>query len=124
LLLFGFGVGPLLWAPLSEVYGRRPAVLAPYFIAAIFSLGTATAKDTQTVLLTRFFAGLFGSAPVTNTGGVLSDIWSPEERGAAIVGYALAVVGGPVLGPIVGGAIVQSYLGWRWTEYVSSPVER
>lgn len=119
LLLFGFGLGPLIWAPLSEVYGRKPAVLAPYFIAAIFSFGTAAAKDIQTIMLTRFFAGLFSSAPITNTGGVLSDIWSAEERGAAIVGYAMAVVGGPVLGPIVGGAIVQSYLRWRWTEYVS-----
>lgn len=70
-------------------------------------------------MITRFFAGFFGSAPVTNTGGVLSDIWSPEQRGAAIVGYAMAVVGGPVIGPIAGGAICQSYLGWRWTEYVS-----
>ncbi|KAK3044167.1 hypothetical protein LTS18_002008, partial [Coniosporium uncinatum] len=40
-------------------------------------------------------------------------------RGIAIVGYAMAVVGGPTLGPIVGGAIVQSYLRWRWTEYVT-----
>ncbi|GAD96589.1 MSF drug transporter, putative [Paecilomyces variotii No. 5] len=119
LLLFGFGLGPLIWAPLSEVYGRKPAVLAPYFIAAIFSFGTAAAKDIQTIMLTRFFAGLFSSAPITNTGGVLSDIWSAEERGAAIVGYAMAVVGGPVLGPIVGGAIVQSYLRWRWTEYIT-----
>jgi MFS family permease len=93
-------------------------VLAPYFIAGIFSFGSATAKDLQTIMITRFFTGFFGSAPVTNTGGVLSDIWSTEERGAAIVGYAMAVVGGPVLGPIVGGAIVQSYLGWRWTQYV------
>ncbi|KAF9892550.1 hypothetical protein FE257_001659 [Aspergillus nanangensis] len=119
LLLFGFGLGPLVWAPLSEVYGRKPAVLAPYFIAAIFSFGTATAKDLQTIMLTRFFTGFFGSAPVTNTGGVLSDLWTAEERGAAIVGYAMAVVGGPVLGPIVGGAICQSYLGWRWTQYIT-----
>lgn len=119
LLLFGLGLGPLVWAPLSEVFGRKPAVLAPYFIAAIMSFGTATAKDLQTVMLTRFFTGFFGSAPVTNTGGVLSDIWTPEQRGAAIVGYAMAVVGGPVLGPIVGGAVVQSYLHWRWTQYVS-----
>ncbi|CEJ58968.1 Putative Synaptic vesicle transporter SVOP and related transporters [Penicillium brasilianum] len=119
LLLFGLGLGPLVWAPLSEVYGRKPAVLAPYFIAAIMSFGTATAKDLQTIMLTRFFTGFFGSAPVTNTGGVLGDIWSPEERGVAIVGYAMAVVGGPVLGPIVGGAIVQSYLHWRWTEYIT-----
>jgi len=73
-------------------------VLAPYFIAACFAFGTASAKDIQTVLITRFFAGLFGSAPVTNTGGVLGDIWSPEHRGTAIVGYAFAVVGGPTLG--------------------------
>ncbi|PLB43885.1 putative MSF drug transporter [Aspergillus steynii IBT 23096] len=119
LLLFGFGLGPLVWAPLSEVYGRKPAVLLPYFIAAIFSFGTATAKDLQTIMLTRFFAGFFGSAPITNTGGVLSDIWTAEQRGAAIVGYAMAVVGGPVLGPIAGGAICQSYLGWRWTEYLT-----
>lgn len=119
LLLLGFGFGPLIWAPLSELYGRKPAVLVPYFIAAIFSFGTATAKDIQTVLITRFFAGFFSSAPITNTGGVLGDIWSPDQRGAAIVGYAMAVVGGPILGPIVGGAIVQSYLGWRWTELVS-----
>ncbi|KAJ5832233.1 hypothetical protein N7474_000544 [Penicillium riverlandense] len=119
LLLFGLGLGPLVWAPLSEVYGRKPAVLAPYFIAAIFSFGTATAKDLQTIMITRFFTGFFGSAPVTNTGGVLADIWTPEQRGAAIVGYAMAVVGGPVVGPIAGGAIVQSYLRWRWTEYIT-----
>lgn len=68
LLLFGFGVGPLVFAPLSEVYGRKSAVLAPYFIAAIFSFATATAKDFQTIMLTRFFCGVFGSAPITNTG--------------------------------------------------------
>lgn len=61
---------------------------------------------------------MFGSAPVTNTGGVLGDIWSPEQRGTAIVGYSFAVIGGPTLGPIAGGAIVSSYLRWRWTEYV------
>jgi MFS family permease len=100
LLLFGFGIGPLLWAPLSEVYGRKVAVLIPYFTSAIFSLGTATAKDIQTVCITRFFAGFFGSAPITNTGGVLNDLYAPDKRGLAMVGYAMAVVGGPTLGPI------------------------
>ena len=118
-LLAGFGLGPLLWGPLSEVYGRKVAVLTPYFLAAIFSFGTATGKDIQTILITRFFTGFFGAAPVTNTGGVLGDIWAPTQRGTAIVFYAFAVAGGPVIGPIIGGAMVQSYLGWRWTEYVS-----
>ncbi|KAI6805296.1 MFS general substrate transporter [Hortaea werneckii] len=119
LLLFGFGLGPLVWAPLSEVYGRKPAVLIPTFVSAIFAFGGGAAKDIQTILICRFFQGLFGSAPVTNTGGVLGDIWSAEQRGAAIVGYAMAVVGGPTLGPIVGGAICMSYLRWRWTQYIT-----
>jgi multidrug resistance protein len=119
MFLLGLGLGPLIWAPLSEIYGRKMAVLIPYFIAAIFSFACGASKDIQTIMLTRFWGGFFASAPVTNTGGVLGDIWSAEHRGVAMVGYAMAVVGGPALGPIVGGAIVQSYLGWRWTEYIT-----
>ena len=88
IFLFGFGVGPLLWAPLSEVYGRKLAVLVPMFVSACFCFGTATAKDLQTIMITRFFAGFFSSAPVTNTGGVLGDLFTADQRG-----YAIAVVG-------------------------------
>jgi DHA1 family multidrug resistance protein-like MFS transporter len=120
LFLFGFGLGPLLWAPLSEVYGRRIAVLAPMFVAICFSFATATAENLQTIMITRFFGAFFASAPVTNTGGVLGDLYSPAYRGIAMAGYAMAVVGGPVLGPIVSAAVVaQPGLGWRWTEYLT-----
>jgi multidrug resistance protein len=119
-ILLGFAFGPLIWAPLSEVYGRKTVVLVPYFIAACFTFGTGTAKDIQTVLITRFFTGFFGSAPVTNTGGVVGDIWTAKQRGSAMVLYSLSVIGGPIIGPLVGGAIVDSYLSWRWTQYVCS----
>ncbi|KAL2015168.1 hypothetical protein VTK56DRAFT_6174 [Thermocarpiscus australiensis] len=120
LFLAGFGIGPLLWAPLSEVYGRRAAVLAPMFVATCFSFGSAAAKDLQTLMLTRFFGAFFASAPVTNTGGVLGDLFGPEQRGIAMAGYAMAVVAGPALGPIVSAAVVvQPGLGWRWTEYLA-----
>ena len=98
LFLFGFGTGPLLWAPLSEVFGRKMAVLTPMFVAMCFSFGSATAKDFQTLMLTRFFGAFFASAPVTNTGGVLGDLFSPAWRALALAGYAMAVVGGPCLG--------------------------
>ncbi|KAI1033844.1 hypothetical protein LB503_010992 [Fusarium chuoi] len=124
LFLVGFGIGPLLWAPLSEVYGRRQAVLIPMFIAICFSFGSAVAKDFQTLMITRFFCAFFASAPVTNTGGVLGDLFLPSERGIAMAGYAMAVVGGPVLGPIVSAAVVQDpSLGWRWTEYLTGIVQ-
>ncbi|OCT48995.1 putative MFS-type transporter [Cladophialophora carrionii] len=124
LFLFGFGLGPLLWAPLSEVYGRKNAVLPPMFVAAMFSFGSGAAKDIQTVMITRFFAGFFASAPVTNTGGVLADLFPASQRGIAIATYAMAVVLGPVFGPIIGAAlVVQRNLGWRWTEYLTGIIQ-
>ncbi|KAL1606483.1 hypothetical protein SLS60_003887 [Paraconiothyrium brasiliense] len=88
------------------------------FVGACFSFGTAVAKDIQTVMITRFFGAFFSSAPVTNTGGVLGDLYDPSWRGIAMAGYAMAVVGGPCLGPIVSSAfVVNASLGWRWTEY-------
>ncbi|KAI1077104.1 polyamine transporter 1 [Whalleya microplaca] len=124
LFLLGFGIGPLLWAPLSEVYGRRVAVLTPMFVAICFSFGSAVAKDFQTLMLTRFWGAIFASAPVTNTGGVLGDLFTPAYRGIAMAGYAMAVVGGPTVGPIVSAAVVvQPNLGWRWTEYTTGMLQ-
>ncbi|KAL3703550.1 hypothetical protein TMatcc_010739 [Talaromyces marneffei ATCC 18224] len=90
-------------------------------MCAISSFGTATAKDTQTVLITRFFAGIGGSAPLCNTGGVLADIWPPQHRGVALLTYGMAVVAGPLLAPLVGGALVVNleHDGWRWGEYLT-----
>ncbi|CAN9170199.1 unnamed protein product [Alternaria sp. RS040] len=121
-LLLGFGFGPLVWAPLSEVYGRKWPTVAPCFISALFSFATGASKDIQSIIITRFFCGFFGAAPITCTGGVFADIWDSSQRGNAIVGYALAVAAGPVLAPIVGGAIVVCGVSWRWTEYVGVSV--
>ena len=70
LILAGFGLGPLFWGPISEIYGRKPAVLLPYFVGAMFAFAAGSAKDIQTLLITHFFLGIFTSAPVTNTGGL------------------------------------------------------
>ncbi|KAG9513031.1 MFS general substrate transporter, partial [Aureobasidium melanogenum] len=122
LLVFGFALGPMLWAPLCEVYGRKWAALAPYFVSAAFSFGTAAAKDIQTILITRFFAGVFGSSPISITGGSIIDIWSPRQRGTPMVCYGITIAAAPTLGPIIGGAFIASGCGWRWTEYLTGIV--
>jgi len=70
-------------------------------------------------MIMRFFAGVFGSAPIVNVGGVMADMFGPKTIGIAVVVYSLSIVGGPTLGPLIGGAIVTNpNMGWRWTEYI------
>ena len=108
----------LIDSRIGEIYGRRLAVFPPYFIGACFSFATGASKDLSSVLITRFFTGFFASAPVSNTGGVLGDIYSPAQRAGALAGYSMAVAGGPLLSPVVAGAMLVSGVSWRWTEYV------
>ncbi|EIM92287.1 MFS general substrate transporter [Stereum hirsutum FP-91666 SS1] len=119
LFVLGYVPGPIFFAPLSEIYGRRPAVLIPMFVFICFSAATATAKDIQTIFITRFFGGVMASSPVVNVGGGLADMFNQKERGVAVVWYSLAVIAGPTLGPIIGSAVAeQPKFGWRWTEYL------
>jgi MFS family permease len=105
---------------MSEAYGRKPSILIPILGLGLFSFATAAAKDIQTVLITRFFAGVFGGAPLSNVGGVLADVFSPVQRGPALLLWGLTITIGPLLAPIVGGALVtaEPTVGWRWAEYV------
>lgn len=123
LTLVGFAFGPLFWGPLSEVFGRKWVVLGPYFISACFAFGCGASANFQTILITRFFQGIFSGSVITNTGGLLGDIYAPKERGLALIIYTLCVVGGPLLSPLVGSAIVSSYLRWRWIMYIVGIVQ-
>ncbi|KZO98541.1 MFS general substrate transporter [Calocera viscosa TUFC12733] len=119
LFIAGYIPGPVIWAPVSEIYGRRISVVLPMTIFICLTAGTATAENLQTIMITRFFAGVMASAPVTTVGGGLADMFDQKERGTAVVFYSLAVVAGPTLGPVIGGAVSESYLGWRWTMYLT-----
>ncbi|KAK7693214.1 hypothetical protein QCA50_002780 [Cerrena zonata] len=118
LFVVGFGLGPLVFAPLSEVFGRRPVFLATYSILALFLLGCAFARSIEAMLVCRMLAGIFGSSPLTNASGVVSDIWTPRERGTASALYATAPFLGPVLGPLVSGWVAESRLGWRFNFWI------
>jgi len=90
-----------------------------FAIFAIFQVPVAVAQNLHTILICRFFGGLFGCAPLAIVGGALADFWDPVDRGIAICVFAAATFIGPVAGPIVGGFITMSYLGWRWTAWIT-----
>ncbi|PWY79746.1 MFS multidrug transporter [Aspergillus heteromorphus CBS 117.55] len=119
LVVFGFAVGPLAWSPLSELYGRKIPLFSGYLLFAIFQIPVALAKNVETILICRFLVGLFGCSPLATVGGALADYWDPVDRAVAIAMFASATFVGPVLGPIIGGFLTDSYLGWRWTAWIT-----
>lgn len=115
-------MGPFIWAPLCEVKARFISSIIPYTAGALFAFGTGASDNLQSLLINRFFTGIFCSPPVSNVGGVLADIWHDHDRDAALAAWSLAVSSGPLLGDIVDCAIVNSSLSWRWTQYISGLV--
>ncbi|KAI4849924.1 MFS general substrate transporter [Aureobasidium sp. EXF-8846] len=117
LYIVGFAVGPLIWAPASEIWGRKVSMLPAMVGLGLFSIGTAVGKNAQTIIICRFFSGVFGSAPVSNVSAALGDMYAPKPRGQAMTYYAIAVVGGPTLGPVIGSSLTVN-LGFRWPSYI------
>lgn len=120
LYVLGFAFGPILWAPFSELYGRRIPLIISSFGFSIFCIAVAVGKDLQTVLICRFFGGFMGACPLTCVGAVFADMFNNRTRGIAITVFSIAVFSGPLLAPFIGGFIDMSYLGWRWTEYITA----
>ncbi|RJE20598.1 transporter [Aspergillus sclerotialis] len=120
LFVLGFAFGPIIFGPLSELYGRKAPLFIGMFVFAIFQIPVAVARNLQTIFVCRFFGGLFASAPLAINGGLLADIFDPVDRGIAVAVFAAATFIGPVAGPVLGGFITMSYLGWRWTEYITA----
>lgn len=113
----GFAIGPACWAPLSELYGRRILFLISHGFVVAFVAASAGANSMASLLVFRFLSGTFGASPMTNSGGVIADLFPPAQRGVALSIFAAAPFMGPVLGPVLGGYVTIT-VGWRWVEAV------
>lgn len=109
LFVAGYGTGPMIWSPMSEIpqFGRNPIYIGTLAVFVAFQAPTALASNFGMLLAFRFLTGFFGS-PVLATGGAsIADIWRPKKRAYAMSIWGIAAVCGPTLGPVVGGWAVQ-----------------
>lgn len=112
--LLGYTFGPLLIAPLSELYGRAILYKTCMCFFAIFNVACAVANSLGSLVVFRFLAGIMGSCPVTLGASSIADMVPSEKRTGAMGAYVLGVALGPSIGPIVGGFLTPA-AGWRWT---------
>lgn len=112
LFLLGYCAGPLVWAPLSEFYGRRWIFYATFISYWAFNFLCAFTPNFGGLLVGRFLTGTFASAALSNSPGVLVDIWGPIDRGSAMAIFSMMTFAGPALGPVSAG-FLQLTENWR-----------
>ncbi|KAL4924249.1 MFS transporter [Aspergillus undulatus] len=115
--VLGYAVGPVLLAPLSEYFGRQPVYLVSWFLVCLFQLPLALAPNIGTLIVCRLIAGMAGGAPLTNTGGSISDLWERNQSGGPMAVYGLSSTFGPPMALVISGYIGLN-LGWRWIFWV------
>lgn len=117
IFLLGFAIGPLFFAPLSEMYGRLMVMHLSTMVFLVFTIGCAVSQTTTQMVVLRFLSGLSGSAPLALGAGILSDVWAPMDLARASAIFALGPLIGPITAPIIAGFIVQQ-LQWRWVFWI------
>ncbi|KAK7961887.1 bicyclomycin resistance protein [Apiospora aurea] len=111
--ILGFAFGPLVMAPLSEIYGRLWVYHASMVGFIVFVVACAVAPNMGALVAFRFLSGIFGSCPVTNASGSIADMIRQEGRAAAMAAVSIGPLLGPIVGPIAGGFLADAE-GWRW----------
>jgi len=113
--LVGYILGPIVFGPFSERFGRRPVILITLALYTLTQVGCALAQNIETIIIMRLFGGMFGSSPLVIVGGVLADIWDSYRRGQAMSMFSATTFLGPTLGPFIAGYMsMTGPEGWRW----------
>lgn len=118
--LLATSFGPLLIGPLSEVYGRAPVLHFSNAWFLVWNIVCCFAKTKEALIAARFMAEFGASAIYALAGGVLGDIWRPEQRGKLLGVYSLIPLLGAAIGAIANNHVVDltlAVLTMYWTDH-------
>jgi MFS transporter, DHA1 family, multidrug resistance protein len=123
LFVLGYGLGPMLFSPMSEVpyIGRTPIYLGTLAIFVAIQGATTQVTTYSSLMALRFLGGFFGSPVLATGGATCADMYAPAKRAYAISIWGVAAVCGPALGPVLGGYATQYgpitrtiTASWQW----------
>lgn len=94
--VIGYALGPLVVAPLSEMYGRLVVYHVSNGLFLVFNIGCALSTNVGMLIAFRFLAGCVGVTPIVLGGASIADVMPPDSRGAATSVWASGSLVGPV----------------------------
>ncbi|MEC3892479.1 MULTISPECIES: MDR family MFS transporter [Nocardiopsis] len=111
-----------VWGKLSDIWGRKLLFQIALGVFIVASLAAGFAQNINWLIAARALQGLGVGGLATLPNIILGDVVSPRERGrySGLIGMVFGV--STVLGPLVGGFLVDSPLGWRWCFLITVPL--
>src|ERR1700730_17770423 len=106
---------------LARTFGRKRLLMSSVTGFTIASLLCGLAPNLPLLVLFRLIQGATGGAMQPLSQAVLLEAFPPHERGKAMGFWGLGIVTAPILGPVVGGWLTDTY-SWRWVFYINIPV--
>jgi MFS transporter, DHA2 family, multidrug resistance protein len=106
---------------LAMRFGRRQYFFASIVIFTIASLGCGLSGSFGQLVFWRIIQGLGGGGLISTSQAILRDTYTLEEQGQAQGIFAMGVIVGPALGPVLGGWITDSW-SWHWIFFINLPV--
>lgn len=105
-------VGPLIAAPIAELYGRLYIFHGANILFILFAVGGALSTNINMLIAFRFLGGCSVACVALNP-SIAGDLFVPEQRGKAMSMIYFCYMVGPMVGPVVGSYLGQAE-GWRW----------
>ncbi len=106
---------------LANQFGRKRLLLMSVFGFTMASLACGLAPNLATLIIFRVIQGATGGGLQPLSQAIMLEAFPPEKRGKAMAFWALGIVVAPMLGPVMGGWITDTY-SWRWVFYINLPV--
>ncbi|MGE5246183.1 MAG: DHA2 family efflux MFS transporter permease subunit [Betaproteobacteria bacterium] len=106
---------------LAATFGRKRLLMLSVSGFTLASFLCGLAPTLGTLVFFRVVQGATGGALQPLSQAVLLEAFAPQDRGKAMAFWALGIVVAPILGPVLGGWLTDSY-SWRWVFYINLPV--